>query len=49
MMLGSSPKTSSPTGAANIASFMAAIGFVTVSLRKSIIRIIFNKNNQNAR
>src|SRR6516225_2992996 len=36
LMLGSSPKTSSPTGAAAIAARIAAVGRVTVSLRKSV-------------
>jgi hypothetical protein len=35
LTLGSSPKTSSPSGAANMASRIAAVGRVTVSLRKS--------------
>jgi hypothetical protein len=37
LTLGSSPNTSSPSGAANIASRIAAVGRVTVSLRRSII------------
>src|SRR5215468_8050585 len=36
LTLGSSPKTSSPTSAASIAARIAAVGRVTVSLRKSI-------------
>src|SRR6218665_1152166 len=36
-MEGSSPKTSSPTGALIIASSMAGVGFVTVSDLKSMI------------
>src|SRR6186997_1082524 len=35
LILGSSPNTSSPTGAAAIAARIAAVGRVTVSLRKS--------------
>ena len=35
--VGSSPKTSSPTSAVAIACRMASLGFVTVSLRKSIV------------
>src|SRR5918998_5928859 len=34
--VGSSPKTSSPTGASSIARRMASVGRVTVSLRRSI-------------
>jgi hypothetical protein len=34
--VGSSPYTSSPTSAAIIASRMAAVGWVTVSLRRSM-------------
>src|SRR5512141_837236 len=36
LTLGSSPKTSSPTGAAAITARIAAVGRVTVSLRKSV-------------
>ena len=35
LTVGSSPKTSSPTSASYIASRMASVGWVTVSLRKS--------------
>jgi hypothetical protein len=35
-MLGSSPNTSSPTGACTMASNIAGVGRVTVSLRRSI-------------
>src|SRR3989339_165393 len=37
LTLGSSPKTSSPSGAANMASRMASVGWVTVSLRRSTV------------
>ncbi len=37
--VGSSPKTSSPTSARYIASRIAGVGWVTVSLRRSMIRI----------
>ncbi len=36
LTVGSSPKTSSPTSAVAIASRMAGVGWVTVSLRRSI-------------
>ena len=39
LTVGSSPKTSSPTAASNIACRMASVGWVTVSLRRSIILI----------
>src|SRR6516162_9497851 len=39
LMLGSSPKTSSPTGASAIAARIAAVGRVTVSLRKSVAMV----------
>jgi hypothetical protein len=37
LTLGSAPKTSSPRGAVAIASRMAAVGCVTVSLRRSMV------------
>src|SRR5690606_16424711 len=37
--VGSSPKTSSPTSAVDIARRIAEVGWVTVSLRRSIIPI----------
>ncbi len=39
LIVGSSPITSSPTSARYIASRIAGVGWVTVSLRKSIIFI----------
>lgn len=39
---GSSPKTSSPTGALAIASRMAGVGRVMVSLRKSWDGVVMN-------
>ena len=36
MTVGSSPKTSSPTSASAIARRIAGVGWVTVSLRRSI-------------
>src|SRR5215211_1003969 len=40
LTVGSSPKTSSPTGASNIASRIPSVGRVTVSLRRSITRLL---------
>src|SRR5512134_1855260 len=37
LTVGSSPKTSSPSGASIIAARIAAVGRVTVSLRRSIV------------
>jgi hypothetical protein len=38
LTVGSSPKTSSPTGALAMASSMAGVGWVMVSLRRSMVR-----------
>ena len=40
LMEGSSPKTSSPTSAAAMARRISSVGWVTVSLRKSISFIL---------
>src|SRR5262245_41093040 len=41
LTVGSSPNTSSPSGAAIIASRIAGVGRVTVSLRRSMVAVIF--------
>jgi hypothetical protein len=43
--VGSSPYTSSPTSAAAIVARIAAVGFVTVSLRRSINPSVNNSLN----
>ena len=46
MTVGSSPKTSSPTSAAAIAARMAGVGWVIVSLRRSMMCMRCLSNNE---